>query len=375
MQLQTSTCSGQTAEVARDVAKPLRSPGGLLTTRIASAYAAGTGVLMNSDSPRSTLVAILVSVLFCCGGAAAQGPGAAYPATAEVSDQKAGSVLLYPYYTSSSAAPNTQNTSISITQTADVPQPTRIYLIRNNGTINARHICLQAKQTASFSMGTLEAGNTGYIVIVAVDLNGCPMAANTLIGDAMIKRATGHSAALNAYAYSALYSGTIAGCGPGSTTANVNLDGVSYNRSPRTVAIDKVRSRSDGNDTLLILNRVGGNLASGIIASIGPVSGTLFNQNGTGHPFSFNVGQPQLVQALTNNLPVTSPTLETVIPAGTVGWMKMAGDTDIGLLGAVINFNANAAAAASAFNGGHGLRALTVTPAASFVVPVAPGCS
>lgn len=329
---------------------------------------------MNFGSPRSTLVEIFVLVFVCCGVAAAQGPGAAYPATAEVSDQKAGSVLLYPYYTSGAAGSNTQNTRINITQTADVPQATRIYLIRSNGGVIARHICLQAKQTDSYLMGSIDPGNNGYILIVAVDANGCPVGANTLIGDASVKLSSGHSASLTAYAYAALFSGTISGCGPTSTTANVNLDGTAYNRSPRTVAIDKVPSRSDGNDTLLVLSRVGGNLATGSIGSIGDVSGSLFNQSGTSFPFSFNVAQPLLVRSLNQTFPVTSPSFATVVPAGTVGWMKMAGDADIGLLGAVINFNANAGAQASAFNGGHGLRALTVTPAASFVVPVGPGC-
>jgi hypothetical protein len=190
----------------------------------------------------------------------------------------------------------------------------------------------------------------------------------------MVKRPTGHSANLTAYAYAALFSDRLSGCDATSTTATVNLDGSDYNQSPRTVAVDKVRSRSDGNDTLLILDRVGGNLASGSIGSIGPVSGTLFDQSGTALPFSFNAAQPQLVQSIVNNFPVTSPPFEMAVPAGTVGWMKMAGDADIGLLGAVINFNANANATATAFSGGHGLRALTVTPAASFVVPVAPAC-
>lgn len=267
-----------------------------------------------------------------------------------------------------------QNTRINITQTADVPQATRIYLIRSNGTVSAKHLCLQAKQTDSYLMSSLDPANSGYILIVAVDANGCPVAANTLIGDASVKFTTGHSASLTAYAYAALFSGTLSGCGPGSTTANVNLDGIAYNRSPRTVAIDKVRSRADGNSTVLILERVGGNLATGSIGNIGPASGTLFDESGTAFPFSFNVAQPLYLQSITNLFPVTSPSFETVVPAGTVGWMKMAGDADIGLLGAVINFNPNANAQGSAFNGGHGLRALTVTPAASFVVPVAPGC-
>jgi hypothetical protein len=312
-------------------------------------------------------------VYVCCGGAAAEGQGAAYPATAEVSDQKAGSVLLYPYYTSVDGS-TAQNTRINITQTADIPIATRIYLIRSNGTVRARHICLQAKQTESFLMGSLDAGQTGYILIVAVDGNGCPIGANTLIGDAMVKRSSGHSANLAAYAYAALFSGTISGCGPISTMAKVNLDGIAYNRSPRTVAIDKVRSRADGNDTLLILNRVGGNLVTASPGIIGPVSGTLFDQSGMAYPFSFDAGQPQVVQTIGVSFPSTSPPFATAVPPGTVGWMKLAGDADIGLLGAVINFNANAAAQPTAFNGGHGLRALTVTPAASFVVPVEPGC-
>ena len=329
---------------------------------------------MSFGSLRSTLVGIFVLFFVSYGGAAAQGPGAAYPATAEVSDQKAGSVLLYPYYTSGSFSGNAQNTRINITQTADVPQPTRIYLIRSNGGVIARHICLQAKQTDSYLMSSLDPGNSGYILVVAVDADGCPVGANTLIGDASVKLTTGHSSSLTAYAYAALFSGTLSGCGPTSTTANVNLDGTAYNRSPRTVAIDKVPSRSDGNDTLLILSRVGGNLVTGSTGSIGDVSGSLFDQSGTSFPFSFNVAQPLLVRSISNLFPVTSPSFETVLPAGTVGWMKMAGDADIGLLGAVINFNANARAQANAFSGGHGLRALTVTPAASFVVPVAPGC-
>lgn len=330
---------------------------------------------MSFASPRSTLIAILALVPVCCGVAAAQGPGDAYPATSEVSDQKAGSVLLYPYYTSSSSGGNAHNTRINITQTADVPLATRIYFIRSNGTINARHLCLQAKETQSYLTGTYDAGHTGYILIVAVDTDGCPLAANTLVGDVSVKLATGHSASLTAYAYAALFDGTLSGCGPGSTTANVNLDGTDYNRSPRTVAIDKVRSIFDGNATQLILARVGGNLSTGSIANIGPVSGTLFDEGGTAFPFSFNVAQPHMVQQLNNSFPLTSPRFDSVVAAGTVGWMKMAGDADIGLLGAVLNFNPNAGTAAGAFNGGHGLRALTVTPAASFVVPVAPGCS
>lgn len=326
---------------------------------------------MSFGSPRSTLVAIFALAFVNCGVAAAQGPGEAYPATAEVSDQKAGSVLLYPYYTSTSGS-NTERTRVNISQTADTATRVGMFFIRSNGSVAARNFCLAPKQTFSFLVSEFDPDNSGYILLVSVDANGCPVAANTLIGDASVKRASGHSASLTAYAYAALFTGTLSGCGPTSTTANVNLDGVAYNRSPRTVAIDKVRSRADGNDTLLILNRVGGSLATGFIGGIGDVSGTLFDESGAAHSFAFNAGEAQLVRSISRTFPVTAPSFETVVPAGTVGWMKMAGDADIGLLGAVVNYNPNANAQASAFNGGHGLRALTVTPAGSFVIPVTP---
>ena len=43
-----------------------------------------------------------------------------------------------------------------------------------------------------------------------------------------------------------------------------------------------------------------------------------------------------------------------------------------GILGAAINTNANAAANAGAFNGGHNLHKLTLAAAASYVIPVFP---
>jgi len=327
---------------------------------------------MNLGSPRATLVGICVLALVDCGVAAAQ--GTAYPATAEVSDQKAGSLLVYPLYTSSSSTPNFVNTLINITQTADVPIATRIFLIQSTGTIRNRVICLSANATQSFVATDVAPGELGYIVVVAVDANGCPIGANTLIGDVSVKIA-GPLASLTAYSFSALFAGTLSGCGPTSTTANVNLDGVAYNRSPRTVAIDKIRSNADGNNTILILTRVGGNLASGSIGPLGDVSGTLFNQSGTAHPFSFNGAQPFRGQTLTSAFPLTAPIFPEVIPTGTIGWMKLAGDADIGLLGQVIHFNDNVASDPNAFVGGHGLRTLTLTSAARFVIPVSPpGC-
>lgn len=331
---------------------------------------------MSLGSRRAALVAICGLALVDCGVAAAQ--GTAYPASAEVSDQKAGSVLVYPFYGSSGNGVE-NNTRINITQTADVAIATRIFFIRTDrispGTIRNRVICLSAKGTQSHLASDVDPAITGYIVVVAVDANGCPIGANTLIGDVSLKLIN-QPASLTAYAFSALFTGTLSGCGPTSTTANVDLDGIAYNRSPRTVAIDKIRSPADNDATALILTRVGGNLATSSIGNLGDLSGTLFSQSGTAHPFSFSFAQPQMAVFLqSDSFPPTTPPFGTVVPAGTIGWMKLAGDADIGLLGQVVYINPNVASQPNAFAGGHGLRTLTLTSSARFVIPVSPpGC-
>ncbi len=58
------------------------------------------------------------ALLVVSSAAFAADPGLEYPATSEVSDQKAGSVLFYNTYTSSASAPAQENTRVNITNTS-----------------------------------------------------------------------------------------------------------------------------------------------------------------------------------------------------------------------------------------------------------------
>jgi hypothetical protein len=341
-------------------------------------------------TPAGAQVCVTSTASFAGGGSASvpacttlncptTGPGLAYPASSQISDQKAGSVLIYNIYTSASD-PTRQNTRISITNT-DTARAIAVHLFFVDGSacsVADANICLTPNQTSSFLASDLDPGTTGYIVAVAVDANGCPTNYNFLIGDEYVKFSSGHEANLGAEAIAALPGG-LAFCNTNSSTATLSFDGISYNSVPRTLAVDNIPSRADGNDTLLILNRIGGNLATGASPLIN-LFGILYND--TENALSFGFGGPssspgtcQFRGSFSTNFPRVTPRFDQFIPAGRSGWAKIFSQADIGLLGAVINFNPDAGTSAGAFNQGHNLHKLTLTTTPNYVIPVfPPGC-
>src|SRR5262245_26681809 len=322
----------------------------------------------------SALLAIFATVLMS-GAALAADPGLIYPPTSEVSDQKAGSILIYNFYSSGATSGNTQNTRINITNTSTTSAAfVHLFFVADSCQVADSFICLTANQTASFLASDIDPGVSGYIVAIANDgVIGCPVAFNHLIGDEFVKLSTGHAANLGAEAFAALFAGTLPGCDANSTTANINFNGAvgGYNQVPRVLAADSIPSRADGNDTLIIINRINGNLATGA-TTLGTLFGLLFDDAES--VFSFSVtGGCQLRGSLSNTFPRTTPRFEQVIPAGRTGWLKIFNNAaDAGILGAQINANANAGAQAGAFNGGHNLHKLTLSATNTYTMPVFP---
>ncbi|MDQ3012057.1 MAG: hypothetical protein M3X11_15285, partial [Acidobacteriota bacterium] len=143
-----------------------------------------------------------------------------------------------------------------------------------------------------------------------------------------------------------------------------------YNRVPRVLADSNVPSRADGNDTLVIINRIAGNLGIGA-STLGSLFGLFYDDSENVLSFSLS-GSCQFRQSLSNTTPRLTPRFETFIPAGRSGWFKIFSQSDIGILGAAINFNPNAGTQANAFNGGHNLHKLTLSSSNSYTLPVFP---
>ncbi|MEK7833281.1 MAG: hypothetical protein AAB401_19480, partial [Acidobacteriota bacterium] len=241
-------------------------------------------------------------------------PGKAYKALSEVSDQKEGSILFYPIYTSDATSGNVQNTRISITNTSGTEQAT-VHLFAVDGASCAildAFICLTPNQTSSFLTSDFDPGNTGYMVAVAVeDDTGLPRAFNELIGDSYVKFASGHQANLAAESIAASMMFP-AGIDTTSPTATLRFDGMNYNRLPRILGADSIGSTADGNSTMMIINRVGGNFAT-TGATIGNLTGLLFDDTEASFSFTANLGVCQYRTILSNTFPRTPNTFNRVI--------------------------------------------------------------
>jgi hypothetical protein len=317
----------------------------------------------------------LFALVVISGAALAADPGLVYPPTSEVSDQKAGSVLFYNFYTSGATGGTAQNTRINITNTSSTsPSFVHLFFVADTCQVADSFTCLTPNQTFSFLTSEVDPGVSGYVVAVAVDGRfGYPISHNFLIGDEYVKTSTGHAANLGAEAFAAVYPVVAPGFTPDATDAQLVFDGTvaGYNRAPRVLAVSNIASRADGNDTLLIVNRVGGNLLTST-SSVGTLFGIAYND--IEDAYSFNVtGGCQLRGSLSNTFPRTTPRFDQIIPAGRSGWLKLYSATaDIAILGSVINANANTGTQAGAFSGGHNLHKLTLATTATFTIPVFP---
>ena len=319
-------------------------------------------------------------LMMMASAALAADPGIPYPSTSPVSDQHPGSVLFFNFYTSSASQQNLHNSRFNITNTSTTA-PALVHLFFVDGaTCNLanRFICLTPNQTTSFLASDQDPGTTGYLVGIAVDDLGCPIARNFLIGSVFVKTETGHQGSLEAEGFSALYDGTAPGCSGQTVSFTLLFDGnttgttASYDRAPRVIAATKVPAVADGNDTRLIVIRVGGNFLTGA-TPIGSLFGIAYDDLEATHSFTVPNVPCQLYQRIDNAFPITAPRIETVIPSGKTGWLKIWNFVvDAGLLGSVLNKNVNVGSAANAFVGGHNLHKLTLSTTNSITIPIFP---
>ncbi len=291
-----------------------------------------------------------------------------YPASSEMSDQKAGSVLVWNYYNSSSTATNS-DTAITITNT-NSQKSAFVHLFFVSSTAGCAvadyKLELTRNQTKTFYASFFDPDQRGYLIAVAENPeNGWPTSFNYLIGSEYFKNPTIGAGALGAEAFAALFEGDLPGFTADAIQATLRFDGVSYNRLPSVLALSSLPSPSD-NDTTLILNGFGGNLSSGVS---GGTSYFVLVYDERENSYSTSITGGCQRQLTVNDTNIRIPQRFTnIIPSGYFGWMRLDGRGNPSL-GAVVNKPKNVDAP-GAFGGAHNLHVLALAPLATLTVPV-----
>jgi len=323
----------------------------------------------------NALIAVAALVMMSVSALAAD-PGDPYPAASELSDQKAGSILVYPVYTSSSANPAAQNTVMNITNTSSSSAVfVHLFFIANSCSVADRFICLTAQQTSSIDAFSEDPGITGYVIAVASDgVNGCPNSHNFLIGDEYVKFNDGYFGSLGAEAFSALFPGTVPGCDANSTSALLLFNGVpllGYNRAGRVLAASSLGSRLDNTFHRIVVDSLRGDLFASV-NSIGNIFVILYDEAEATYSSTLTAGC-QLIGVLGDaNFPRTTPRFERIIPANSTGWLKFWATSDVPIVGAIFTRNPNSATDQNAFNGARTLHKLTLSTNGSLLMPIFP---
>jgi len=296
------------------------------------------------------------------------GPGTVSANLQAPSDQAAGSVLFYNIYTSS-VNPAQQDSRITLTNTnTTLAAYVHLFFVDGSDCSVADNIIkLTANQTTSFLASDLDPVVSGYLIAVAIDESGCPISFNWLIGESLVKFSSGHRAALTAVAVKAAVG--LPPCLANAVSSTLLFDGANYERLPRTLAISNIQSLAQNNNALLIVNRIGGSLHSGM-GTLGTLAGFVYDDLERAASFSLNGGSCQLIRSINSSFPRTSPRIDQLIPAGRSGWMKFyVGSEEQAILGAVIN---QGQPSSTSFNGGHNLHTLTLSSSAIITVPIIP---
>lgn len=284
-------------------------------------------------------------------------------------------MLIYPLYSSRTADLAREEARISLTNLNPArPAAVHLFFIPDDAsTVADAIVCLRPNQTTSIRASNFDPNVTGYLIAVAVDLQtGCPINFNFLIGDVFVKLSSGHASNLSAESFAALAERPTA-CHATGVTTELKFDGAHYQAAPRVLAASNLPSGPDGNSTLLVIDRLGGDLTTGVIGATGQIFGILFDDLERGYSFEFKTSGRQRRMTLSNAFPRTTPRFSNIIPSGQSGWLKLwPAQSDSGIIGAIINFNPNIQSSSSAFNHGRSLHHLTLTRDVIMTVSVSP---
>jgi len=241
-------------------------------------------------------------------------------------EETGGSIIVFPFYSSSITSPTTENTLISLTNTDETRSVTLhlVFTINESTSAADRSLTLSPNQTATMLASEIDPGVSGSMTAIPVDsMTGCPIRFDGLAGTAQVKLASQQGGSLQAIRLS-MADGQLPACG---VTADIRC------LAPRVIG-GTLLSFEDGYRQMLVVTRIGG--------SLGALSGAVFNDAESVFSFSLSSSLSQLKAQIDYSFPRTTPRLSMIVPAGRSGWFKLSRLSDGAIVGAMFTHNPRA---------------------------------
>ncbi len=280
----------------------------------------------------------------------------AFPAPAvnqiEVSDQKPGSILVFPYYTSN--AQTKADTRITLTNLmgtlSAVPANgggngsviVHLFFLRGSDCQQSdQYVCLTKGASISFKASEQDPEVTGYVIAVAVNEMGAPQHRNQLVGNAFVSAGdiVGNYGAESFAAANGFVGAVLAVNADG--TATLPLNGLGYDRGADQFAVE-IQSPNDATGQTIVHVSLNGNISTAGLSSVSQ-SGTglvIRGDEKQGSFVRFISGNCQSVNTITATAPRVPTGLGVFLPKGSIGTMVY--NTNVGSVGLLLTPKNNA---------------------------------
>ena len=247
-----------------------------------------------------------------------------------VSDQKAGSVLVFPYYTSTIGGGS--DTRLTISNISNGTGTTFVHLFLLDGVTCQQadlYLCLTPNASFSFKASDYDPGNTGYLIAVAVNAQGVPIQNNVLIGNAFVNTPQ----FLDNYGAESFWANSTAVATIAGNTATLYFDHVGYDAVPKQFTTE-IQSPLDAAGQQIITAGLSGDLTTSTMSGAAQVgTGQAFNEKEVFTSFNqWLTGTCQARATISTTSPRVPNGLGSLIGTGQAGSLKFNVGAAVGLL-------------------------------------------
>jgi hypothetical protein len=275
------------------------------------------------------------------------------------SDQKAGSLVVFPFYDTRQGS----DTRLTLSNVGDKDATVHMFFIDKTCAQSDFFICLTPNASFAELISTFDPENNGHILALAVDrTTGAPIAYNGLIGNEFVNNAT----YCDTFGAESFWANENTPINETNWTATLKF-GSTYDAVPSQLTAE-IQSPIDSIGQRIYTVGLVGDVNGGSLTGAGMVgTGYVFDQNEKPYSFSsFLSGTCQASEILDSTRPRVVRTLPKAIPTGMTGTIRMNIGGGVGLL------------MTPKTNKWKGIRTLHKTggKSANLIVPVfTPGCN